>query len=107
MIFFRLFIIILFIYPILSNSEPLISVKFGIADTLYKEDNTPCGNYKEAITAAINYAIGENSKKLNACGYKLDYIPYYFDIEDALSAKDAGDVLSSKNVWFVIGPRRS
>lgn len=105
--FVSLFLIIFIMYPICNGGESLISVKFGIADTLYKEDDTPCGNYKESITAAINYGIGESSKKLINCGYKLDYIPYYFNIEDALSARDAGKVLSSKNVWFVIGPRRS
>jgi len=58
----RLYIFFLLIYSVFCNGATLIPVKFGIADTLYKEDDTPCGNYKETIAAAINYGIGENSK---------------------------------------------
>ena len=59
-------------------------VKFSVVETRYSHDNSPCGDYRESLNAAINYAIGENSRILRKCGYKFEYITDYFDVNDPL-----------------------
>jgi hypothetical protein len=93
--------------PILANAQQFISVKFGVVRSVFKENNVLAANDNDFTEAAINYAIGENSKKLASCGYKLDYVPYFFDQADILSAKEAASYIESKNAWFLIGPDRS
>jgi hypothetical protein len=100
-------IIFLTIFSCDSYPQDFIPIKFGVITPNYKEDNLHGEQEKDFGEAALNYAIGESSNTLHKCGYQLSYLTYYIDNTDSLSAKEGGEYIKSKNVWFIIGPNRS
>ncbi|MBI2791610.1 MAG: hypothetical protein HYX61_06595 [Gammaproteobacteria bacterium] len=106
---YLLFVVVLFsITPILAKSKPsLIDVKIGLTESLSPTAPSSSDRYKRLYESALFYAIGENEKKLQACGYKITSSIYYFDTFDAKDLINATKKLEESNAWVIIGPRRS
>ncbi len=106
---FRTLVILISIFvsnPILANDK-LIEVKIGLLESLSPKTPSTSDRYKSLNESALYYALGENEKKLHACGYKITTSTSYFDTFDALELIAEAKELEQSNMWVIIGPRRS
>lgn len=93
---------------VLAKSNPtLIDVKIGLTESLSPTAPSSSDRYKRLYESALFYAIGENEKKLQSCGYKITSSISYFDTFDAQDLIKATKKLEESNAWVIIGPRRS
>ena len=106
---FRTLVILTSIFvsnPILAHDK-LIEVKIGLLESLSPKTPSTSDRYKSLNESALYYALGENEKKLHACGYKITASTTYFDTFDALELIAQAKELEQSKVWVIIGPRRS
>lgn len=90
-----------------APAKELITVPVGLTEPLSATDSTSSQRYRERFEAAVNFALGENEKALNRCGYRYLLQPRYFDSSNKEAGAQAGDELTQSQVWAVFGPRRS
>ena len=103
---FLLVLVTIFSNPILAN-EKLINVKIGLLESLSPKIPSSSDRYKSLNESALFYALGENEKKLNECGYRITTTTSYFDTLDAIELIVEAKALEQSNPWVIIGPRRS
>src|SRR5436190_16736122 len=87
-----------------AEQIPLKTVKVGILEAFSTIDSVASQRYRDAFEHALFYAVGENEKRLNSCGYKLEIISQYFDNSDLISAGEAAQALENNRVWIIFGP---
>ncbi|MEZ4751076.1 MAG: hypothetical protein R3B54_10780 [Bdellovibrionota bacterium] len=68
-------------------TQELTAVKLGMLQG-QASPTERLSDYERGLEAALFYAIGENDKRLNQCGYELEVRTAYYDDEDKLSAKE-------------------
>lgn len=90
-----------------AKEAPLIAVKIGILEAFSSIDSVASKRYRDAFEHALFYAVGENEKRLNSCGYKLEITPQYFDNSDLISAGEGAQTLENNMVWIILGPAKS
>ncbi|MGE4348883.1 MAG: ABC transporter substrate-binding protein [Candidatus Berkiella sp.] len=90
-----------------EQDKPLIHVKIGLLESLSPTAPSSSERYKRLYESTLYYAIGENDRKLNQCGYKLTANISYFDTFDALDLLENAKQVRKTEPWLVIGPRRS
>lgn len=88
-----------------ANQE-LIAVKLGMLQG-QASPKERLSDYERGLEAALFYAIGENDKRLNQCGYELEARLSYFDDDDKLSAKERAQALEKEGAWAIFGPLSS
>ncbi len=93
---------------VLAKSNPtLIDVKIGLTESLSPTAPSSSERYKRLYESALFYALGENEKKLQSCGYKITSSISYFDTFDAQDLINVTKKHEDSNAWVIIGPRRS
>lgn len=100
-------LLFIFLLSFAAEAKELINVRFGVLEGLSPTDSSSSDRYRRAFEAAIHYAVGENEKQINKCGYKFEIYPAYYDSGDRTAPKKNGKILSDKESWIIFGPRRS
>lgn len=105
--FFIVGLFFIFLLPKAFAVDSTIQVPLGILEGLSNVDSNAPQRYRVFFENALFYGVGENERRLNECGYRLEVVPAYYDNSDPLSIKTMVSMLESKGVWVVIGPMRS
>lgn len=91
----------------LPSTPPLTVVRLGVLESFSVSELPSIERMRSAYEAALYYAIGENEKRLNRCGYGLRVATEYYDNADKLAPKERASYLENSGVFLIIGPRRS
>ncbi len=91
----------------LAASTTLIPVKLGVTDSFAVIDAPTTERMRSVYEGALFYAIGENAKALQKCGYRFQVAVSHYDEADKYAPRDTATLLEASNTWLVIGPRRS
>ena len=91
------------------NSWALINVRLGIIEDFLLPEPGPRGlpSVYDVYIASLNYALGENSRKLKSCGYEIETIRSFYSAKDKIGVLDAARRTETQKPWLVYGPRRS
>ena len=96
--FFRLFILLTVFVPFaLGASTRPIPVRLAVLESFSISETQSIERMRSAYESALYYAIGENEKRLNGCGYTVKLTTEYYDNADKLAPKERATYLEKIN----------
>lgn len=91
---------------VLAAPAPLIPFRIGFVEGMPVNDPT-LEKRRTSYEAAVYFAMGENSRELEACGYRFQHNIMFFDSADRFAPKERTSQLEAEKTWFIVGPGRS
>lgn len=90
-----------------APANPPTVVRLGVLESFSVSEIQSIERMRSAYEAALYYAIGENERRLNRCGYSMRIATEYYDNADKLAPKERASYLENSGVFLILGPRRS
>ena len=78
-----------------APTTPPTVIRLGILESFSVSEVQSIERMRSAYEAALYYAIGENERRLNRCGYSMRVATEYYDNADKLAPKERASYLEN------------